>query len=117
MLTVQARVDGGLTQHSDQRDEEKPTGSGYMLEVEGIGVDSRLKMVNREEKGRIKNDLKVLGLRNWMERKAKHKAWEDIISMSIFCFFLAGFNTWYSGRPLCQHPYLMIGLSGLLRAQ
>lgn len=50
MLTVQARVDGGLTQHSDQRDEEKPTGSGYMLEVEGIGVDSRLKMVNREEK-------------------------------------------------------------------
>lgn len=49
MLTVQAWVDGGLTQHSGQRDEEKPTGSGYMLEVEGIGVDSRLKMVNREE--------------------------------------------------------------------
>lgn len=63
-----------------------------MLEVEGIRVDSRLKMVNREEKGRIKNNLKVLGLRNGMERKA-NKAWEDIISICIFCFFLAGFNT------------------------
>ena len=93
MLTVQAWVDGDLIQHGGQRNEEKPVGSGYMLEVEGIGVDSRLKMVNREEKGRIKNDLKVLGLRNWMERKAMNKAWEDIISISIFCFFLAGFNT------------------------
>lgn len=43
----------------------------YMLEVEGIGVDSRLKMVNREEKGRIKNDLKVLGLETgWKERQS-----------------------------------------------
>ena len=36
-----------------------------MLEVEGIGVDSRLKVVNREEKGRIKNDFQVLSFNMW----------------------------------------------------
>ena len=117
MLTVQAWGDGGLTQHGGQRNEEKPTGSGYTLEVDGTGVDPRLKLVNREEKGRVESDLYVLGLINWKKRKAKNKTWEDIVSISIFCFILAGFITWDSGRPLCHHPYLTIGLSGLLRAQ
>lgn len=57
ILTGQARADGGLTYYGGQGNEENHMNSGYMLEVEVIGVDSRLNMGRSEEKRGVKSDL------------------------------------------------------------
>lgn len=66
-----------------------------MLKVEVIGVNPRLNMGSSEEKGGIKNDLQVLGMRNWVDEKKdqKESMGRHNYSLSLFCFFLEGFDT------------------------
>lgn len=62
-----------------------------MLEVEVIGVDSRLRMGSDEEKRRFKDHLQVLRLRNEVDEKKGKEESMGGHTIAIFCFSLERF--------------------------